>query len=164
MRAPSLLASVLATAALMMAKPAEASIPYAQIISDTLAMPCVPRCTICHLHDQGGKGTVVKPFGKKAMALGLIGMQEGGTEALLVTTLDAMRMTDSDADGTFDVDELTAGLDPSVAGGDLCNGPKYGCGASVATVPAKRGSDPAAALAALVTALAGVLMMRRRHR
>ncbi|HYJ07344.1 MAG TPA: hypothetical protein VEX18_00005 [Polyangiaceae bacterium] len=97
------------------------------------------------------------------MALGLTG---GEQEGLLRTTLNTMRsmQINSDADPGIDVEELTLGLDPSVAGGDVCNGPKYGCGASVAAVPAKRSGDPTASVAAFLTVLAGVLMMRRRRR
>ena len=165
MRAPTLLVPFVATAVLVLAKPAEASIPYAQYISDALSMPCVPPCTICHLTPQGGKGTVRKPFGQKAMALGLIDIVDGGTDALLVTTLNKMRSmpTDSDSDGDPDIDELAAGFDPNVAGGSVCDGPQYGCGASVAPIPAKRSGDPTAAVAAFLTVLAGALTMRRQR-
>jgi hypothetical protein len=163
MRAPSLLASLLATAALVMVKPTQASTSYPGVISDALSMPCAPRCTVCHLTDKGGIDTVVTVFGTTAISLGLTG---GEQEGLLRTTLNKMRsmQINSDLDPDIDVDELTLGLDPSVVGGELCNGPKYGCGASVAAVPAKRGSDPAAAVAAFLTVLAGALMMRRRPR
>ncbi|HYJ09852.1 MAG TPA: hypothetical protein VEX18_12610 [Polyangiaceae bacterium] len=159
MRAPSVLAYLLATAALVMVKPAEASESYPEVVADALTMPCNPPCTICHATSIGGPKTVITAFGKKAMELGQTG---GLQDALLRTTLTKMTGIDSDADGVNDTDELTLGLDPNVAGGDVCSGPKYGCGASVAAVPAKRGSDPAAAVAAFLTVLAGALMMRRR--
>ena len=95
-----------------------------------------------------------------------LGQTGGFQDALLRTTLAKMRQMaiNSDLDPDIDVDELTLGLNPSVVGGEVCNGPKYGCGASVAAVPAKRGSDPAATLAALLTVLSGVLVVRRRRR
>jgi hypothetical protein len=146
-----------------MVKPAEASESYPAVIADALGMPCAPPCIVCHLTAAGGIGTVVKPFGKRAIELGQTG---GFQDALMRTTLTKMTQmpVSSDTDPENDIDELTVGLDPNVAGGDVCNGPKYGCGASVAAVPAKRGSDPAATLAALLTILSGVLMMRRRRR
>lgn len=163
MRAPILLASLLATAALVLVKPAEASSTYPQVIADTLGMPCIPQCTICHSSNVGGPGTVVTAFGRKAIDLGQTG---GLQDALLRTTLAKFEQMgiNSDADPESDIDELKVGLDPSVAGGDVCNGPKYGCGASVAAVPAKRGSDAVATVAAVLTALAGVLIFRRRSR
>lgn len=163
MRAPILLASLLATAALAMAKPAEASTGYPQAISEALTMPCAPPCIICHATNAGGKGTIVTQFGKTAMTLGLTG---GEQLDLLRTTLQKMAQMgiNSDADPEIDTDELTVGTDPSVVGGDVCNGPKYGCGAStIVAVPPRRSGDPAAAVAAVLTALAGVLLMRRRR-
>lgn len=164
MRAPSLLASLLATAALMLVKPAEASTTYPEVISDALGMPCAPPCIICHSTPLGGIGTVVTAFGKTAMMD--FGQTGGAQDALLRTTLTKFEQMgiNSDTDPESDIDELRVGLDPNVAGGDVCNGPKYGCGASVAAVPAKRGSDAAATVAAVLTALAGVLIFRRRSR
>ncbi|HYJ09851.1 MAG TPA: hypothetical protein VEX18_12605, partial [Polyangiaceae bacterium] len=71
MRAPTLLVPFVATAVLVLAKPAEATGIYVEVVSDTLMMPCVPQCFICHATNDGGLDTVVKPFGMKAMALGL---------------------------------------------------------------------------------------------
>lgn len=164
MRAPTLLASFLATTALVVASPAMASTSYPQVLSDTLEMPCVPLCTVCHSTVAGGIGTVVTTFGKKAMELGAKGLTKGGSDQLLVTTLNTMRSmsVNSDTDPDIDVDELAYGGDPSVAGGDVCRGPKFGCGASVAA-PAKRSTDHTAAAAAVLTALVGLLALRRRR-
>ena len=42
---------------------------------------------------------------------------------------------DSDGDQSPDMNEFARSTDPDVAGGDLCIGPRYGCGASIAPRP-----------------------------
>jgi hypothetical protein len=73
--------------------------------------------------------------------------------------------TDADSDGSKDFAELSSGRDPNSPAADavLCDVvPLYGCGASVAAP--SRPTDALAAAVSALSALAGVLLMRRRRR
>jgi hypothetical protein len=153
-------------AVLVLAAPVQASPTYPGVLKDDLKsltgrdMPCTPPCTICHRDSNGGRGTVVKPFGLSMMNNGLAYRDEPS----LARALAALKAqaTDSDHDGSIDVDEISLGHDPNVPGdGQLCvAGPRYGCGASVARSGPSGGSwlVGAAALLCAMTAL----MVRRR--
>jgi MYXO-CTERM domain-containing protein len=90
------------------------------------------------------------------LARGLIAGQEGSlTKALDKLGTDQV---DSDADGVTDLDELRAGTDPNVDGGESLMGapPAYGCGARMAPGEGFEG------WAALATALGLAVGLRRR--
>jgi hypothetical protein len=67
---------------------------------------------------------------------------------------------DSDGDGVFDMDSFKLDKDPD--GGDLCVGPKYGCGASIKPLPLE---PNATARATAILGLLGIgLVVARRLR
>jgi len=69
---------------------------------------------------------------------------------------------DSDGDGKRDIAELRDNEDPNVPGpGNLCSGPRYGCGAQLA--PATSHIDTVSLLIAGATAAALVRSVRRRR-
>jgi hypothetical protein len=120
-----------------------------------LELGFTPPCTLCHATPAGG-GAVVSKFGQSMLASGLTSD---------ISTLDraldslATKKTDSNADGTTDVEQLKEGMDPST-GESLTGVPeqKYGCGARIA-----RGRvDQDSAVAWVALGLAVVLTNRRR--
>ena len=134
---------------------AHASPAFPGEVQAALGMPCVPQCTLCHLDTNGGKGTIVRPFGQAMMAVGL----ESKRPELVAAALDTLEQasTDSDGDGFLDVEELREGKNPNQPGeGVLCA--TYGCGMR-ASSPA--GSRPAATLFFLI-ASAFVARVRSR--
>ena len=139
----------------LLAAAAWASPVYPTEVEAALAMPCVPTCTICHETLGGGSGTVTRAFGIAMQDRGLTGGSDvpGLTSALDTMTLDGV---DSDADGTIDTDELTAGQDPNPGGIVFCDvavlTPHYGCG----VVP-----HSATGVAAALLALFGLVARRR---
>lgn len=122
------------------ALPAAASSTFPGVVKDHLQAAQPPACAVCHTGGATGMGTVNTAFGK---ALRNEGLTAGDDDALR-TALDALgdKSTDSDADGTGDVDELKAGRNPNLAdapgvdagtdGGttEQPPSPKYGCGAN----------------------------------
>lgn len=95
-------------------------------------MPCVPQCTLCHRDANGGRGTVVTPFGFTMMDQGLRGKNPGRVPIALEDVRQGQY--DSDGDGVGDVQELQAGASPNQPGdGLLCV--QYGCGASIVSEP-----------------------------
>lgn len=135
-----------------------ASSSYPGDIESELGMGCVPQCTLCHETNGGGSGTVIQEFGMAMMDRGLTG---GSNASALTSALAAMTSdgVDSDADGTIDTDELSAGQNPN-GGADYCAGgvepltPKYGCFNSA--------QAPASALGIFASFLAFGLVKRRR--
>lgn len=110
-----------------------------------------PPCTICHLNNEGEKGTVVKPFGIWMYEHGLRG---DSTREELNDLLDENeeKGVDSDGDKVGDIDEIRAGTDPNVVGNTL-EPPQYGC------LSATPRTTPAA-----FVALAALALVRRRRR
>jgi hypothetical protein len=147
-------------------------------MQETLDMPCAPQCTVCHLTNEGGFGTIKgDSFGEVAYGLGLRATDDGCIPTLLAAlergaTGDACGgslqepdgsgagIIDTDADGAPDVAELRAGEDPNVVGGEGLCVVRYGCGARIA--PQHGGAGLGAAGAALV--LLGLVLARARKR
>lgn len=141
---------------------ASASEIYPGHIQEKLGSECAPSCTLCHDTMKGGAGTVHKPFG--------LAMRNAGLGIASLPQLDAALLklqtdgTNSDSEPTPDIQEIQMGDDPNTAGGELCIGPKYGCGASTITRAAsKRGLDPAATVAGSLIVGLGLLLLRRRR-
>jgi hypothetical protein len=129
------LAISIAAALALASTPARASSSYPAIIAAQPGATCAPDCTVCHATDSGGTGTVVQPFGRALVMLGLVAENPSS----LLATLDAARSEGLDVgcDGVPDVDELFACRDPNTPGdgGGACGAggasaypiPQYGC-------------------------------------
>ena len=100
---------------------------YPSEVASYLGLPCTPQCTICHATNNGGDGTVIQDFGMAMQDRGLTG---GSNYDKLHTALDTMGTdgVDSNGDGTSDIEDLIAGVDPNTGTG-FCGGatPVYGC-------------------------------------
>jgi MYXO-CTERM domain-containing protein len=148
-----MLRSSLLVAVLFVALPAGASSTYPGAIKDHLTASKLPACTLCH-QTAGGGGPVVTPFAHAMVAEGLTG---GSNTTALTAALDALEAagTDSDGDGTGDIDELRAGGDPNTAGASNAGPtPVYGFGCAAA---------PAASPLVGALAVLGLFALRRRR-
>ncbi|APR81600.1 Hypothetical protein A7982_06949 [Minicystis rosea] len=146
--------------AILVAAPAiaRATPNFPNALATHLDLAEAPACTLCH-DGPTQRGTVTTPFGTSMRARGL----QAYDEMSLQNALDALsgEKTDSDGDGTSDVDELQKGSDPNVPeGGSADGGPvaipitaEYGC-----SVP--RGEGPQST-AVMFLLLAVVLLTRR---
>jgi hypothetical protein len=145
---------------LLIASSAHAEPEFPAAIQAAAGMPCGPPCTLCHTSSPGTADTATKDFALTVLKNGLVFMHPESLTAV-VAKLRANK-TDTDGDGTTDVDELAAGSDPSNPrpNTDIC-GPLYGCaGGRIAKVP-PRPADRAPWLFASALAL---LMLSRRRR
>ncbi len=97
---------------------------YPPEVKAHLSLSYTPACTVCHTVPTGGYGTATTPFATSMRNRGLVAQNI----ASLDTALDALaaEKTDSDHDGVPDIDELKAGTDPNVAGGNAAP-LSYGC-------------------------------------
>lgn len=135
-------------------KSAAASPDFPGLLQEQLNMPCVPQCTLCHRDANGGRGTVVTPFGVTMREEGL----QGRVPATVPTALNGVveGQYDSDGDGTGDAEELKEGFNPNQEGnGLLCT--QYGCGSSIAPY---QGSHPVGVL--ILMCVFGFLLLRIR--
>ena len=90
--------------------------------------PCLPHCNVCHRDDNAGSGTVDRPFVRNMQHLG--GLGDNKTSIAPAVAELARIKTDSDGDGTPDIEELASGDDPNDAyDASLC-GPQAGCSVS----------------------------------
>lgn len=135
-----------------------ASPEFPEALQSETGAPCPPPCTVCHRDSNGGLGTVTKPFGKSMIGAQL---EAANTQALksAVATLRSQQ-TDSDGDGTPDIDELEKGSDPNAGGDVTVCGPTYGCGARVEP----RGEIDRVALSAVLLSLGAMAALGRRRR
>lgn len=163
MRTTSILAAGLVAFGVFLAPArARASASFPPAIQSHLGAPTpIPACTVCHDTASGGSGTANKAFASTMKKNGLV----AGDVASVNKALDAVATakTDSDSDGTDDIDELKAGRDPSSPdcpdGGTQCASVSkiiYGCSSA--------GSDASASTGAALLALATVASMRRTRR
>jgi hypothetical protein len=126
---------------------------FPQVIADKLGLAKPPDCIICHLTNQGGAGTSVRPFSLYLQSRGLRPFDEASLRAALDAA--AAEHHDSNGNGVDDIDELKQGHDPNPAAGEQ---PRYGCGARIAS------SHHEPSSAALLAVCAGLLLARRRPR
>ncbi|WP_394829145.1 thrombospondin type 3 repeat-containing protein [Pendulispora albinea] len=156
MRTRSFCFSVAASLALLVTAPASATPNFPPAIQSTLQLNAAPPCTLCHLTDSGGKGTVVTPFGRLMMQRGLVEEDETALKTALMAV--EAEGKDSDGDGVGDIAELRAGTDPNTPPGGEASIPAYGCGAQVSPGRAL----PNAGLVLLAAAV--TIGLRRRAR
>ncbi len=125
------------------------------IIQADVKAPSPPPCTICHTDNNGGAGTVTKPFGIYMRSRGL--QPFDGTSLKNALAAAAGEHHDTDGDGIDDVDALARGLDPNGSGVEA---PDYGCVGQVARGPARgMGSSAFVTLCTIVT----IALLRRRR-
>jgi MYXO-CTERM domain-containing protein len=166
----------------VLARRADASPTFPAAITSDLSLTYTlgaSDCIICHNSLAGGIGTVVHPFGLAMKAAGLQ-LENLASLQTALNTLEANK-TDSDCDGTPDIEQIKMGRDPNAPGEYLngssmtapvdpgCTGadagadavlvPAYGCAAQLSRAPAAWPS--AVAVIALFGALSG---QRRRNR
>ncbi len=162
---------------------------YPGWIQEHLSSGCAPQCTLCHTSPLGGQETVrqsatgdyVDGTNKSHRGYGLFveNLRAAGTkwptdQKAFNAMLDALAKgpcqpgetsdgiaCDSDGDGDGDIIELKAGNDPDIVGaGPEC--PKYGCGASIGSLP--HDADKSGHAAATLAALGAMLVLARRMR
>jgi hypothetical protein len=123
MRLPLLFLAVTALAPLA----ARATPNFPAAIARDLQLSAPPACTICHATNEGGTGTVVKPFGKYLVSRGLAPFDESSLAGALAAARGEHH--DTDGDGVSDIDALQQGLDPNGApsGGPQIEDPTFGC-------------------------------------
>ena len=152
--------------ALSLSPAAMASQPYPDDIKAQLMLPDAPLCTLCHLHNIGGTGTVDKPFGLNLMnKYGLRALDIPGLRRAIM--LAQQNGDDVDGDKVPDIDELLQGTNPNVPeGGVAAEGPKFGCYCTA--VHARSGFSAAGAVWLAALALTGfrrkVAPRRRQER
>jgi hypothetical protein len=109
---------------------AQATPDFPAAIARDLQLSTPPPCTICHATNDGGAGTVVKPFGKYLMSRGLAPFDQSSLAGALGAA--AGEHHDSDGDGVSDIDALQRGLDPNGSSSHppSVEDPQFGCNAS----------------------------------
>jgi hypothetical protein len=132
-------------------------------------VPCLPKCTICHINLQGGFGTLRSTTnGSPGFGQNMKDMFDLNTTDLssIHTALAANKQagSDVDGDGKTDYDELSTGMDPNdpTPGATICGGgagPEFGC-----LHVARSGSIDGAASALAMTTLIGLATLERRRR
>ena len=138
---------------------AHATPNFPAAIARDLQLSSPPACTICHATNEGGAGTVVKPFGKYLVSRGLAPFDESSLAGSLAAA--AGERHDTDGDGVLDIDALQRGLDPngSSAQAPRVEDPQFGCEAG-----SRSGGSLWPALAALGLRMGGAWLGRRHRR
>jgi hypothetical protein len=175
------------------ALPASAEPTFPGVIQKQFGGQCAPQCTLCHLTEAGGLGSyqpselsdgyVSKDLGDNrgegtffanfvAVNHGSLPTNDTQLEQKLKVYSTAncnatsTKPCDSDGDTVADTVELGMDRDPNIPNdkpGDLCVGPKYGCGANIGTLPHESSATrTAASLVALIGV--GLVLLRRARR
>lgn len=154
-------AAVVLTAAFY-APAVRASETYPGVLQEQVPMPCVPKCTLCHTDDPGILLNFGAPFGQNLKeSYGLILQNDDS----LINAIEQARADglDTDLDGKPDIEELQLGTDPNGSEEDICDVPRYGCGARIE--PESPVDEVSAWFPIAVSvALGGLLLRRARAR
>lgn len=99
------------------ARPAHASTTFPEALRSKLELQEIagpaPGCRLCHQSDVGGLKTATQPLARSLIKAGATASSVPALLAALATLEE--QATDSDQDGTPDIEELRAGSDPNVA-------------------------------------------------
>jgi len=157
-----LLLAATAAVSLLGSAPAFASVAFPLVLQSELKLASAPACTLCHRNDQGGVGTVIRPFGRTMMTQ--FGLSSGNVAALraAISGSDAAKL-DSDGDGVSDIDELRMGTDPNVGVSGMESGPDVPLPQTGCAVNPSLPRSPASGVAALSVVIVG-LSLQYRHR
>jgi hypothetical protein len=154
-------------------------------LQSKLQTACLPQCTLCHPTNAGGenKPYMISPIdgsprGRGEFFANLYAVNGGplvGVDAIVAAVVKLKdhpcsssyaMPCDSDGDGITDYQELIQASDPDVANDpprSTCDGPQYGCGASIGALP-RGASDLERAAAAMVVAGLALVFVRRSGR
>jgi hypothetical protein len=141
-----------------------ASDTFPDEIKAQLMLTEAPMCTICHLTNIGGTGSVTKPFGRNLMMK--YGLREKDIAGLHNAITQNQQNGDNvDGDAVPDIPELIQGTDPNVPeGGVAAEEPQFGCQCTAARGRSGFSAAAAACLTALaVTGFRRKGAPRRRH-
>lgn len=111
---------------------ARATPSFPRAIQRELSLQSPPACTLCHATNQGGPGTVVKPFGIYLRSRGLVAFDEGSLHNALLAAIGERH--DSSGSGVSDIDKLKAGQDPNPSSDTSLSAPSYGCSTSAGSI------------------------------
>lgn len=121
--------TTLALLALALTAPlvARATPDFPAAIARDLQLAAPPPCTVCHANNEGGAGTVVKPFGQYLISRGLAPFDASSLAGSLAAAQGERH--DADGDGVTDIDALKQGLDPNGASSHApqIEDPTFGC-------------------------------------
>jgi hypothetical protein len=167
---PAILPISLTFALSLFALPAAASQMFPGVVQATVGTQCVPTCLLCHKTNPG-MNPADKPFEQNMQSPtggpGVAPLNPDSLRTALAYLQAQGAAKDADGDTVGDYQELLNGTDPNDPDpmSQLCEVvPLYGCGASIAAAPAKRPVDPTNAVLTALTAVAGLLVMRRVRR
>jgi hypothetical protein len=157
----ALVSCLVVASAMLAVVPALASPTYPPTIQSELMLEHMPDCTLCHRDDNGGLGTVIRPFGRTMLNhFQLTGNNNVNLLKEAIEGDDAEHL-DSDGDGVPDIDELRMGTDPNVGASGVeapLDVPLPETGCAFAARPLGRGGE------ALALLFVGLILFRRRSR
>lgn len=172
-----LLLSLAFAACLLVPARAHATAEFPQQMVSDLGISCSNPifdgngCTICHSSDNGGLGTATKPFGVWSKQNGLTPFNDQKLNALLQQLQnESPHKTDTNCDGTPDIDQLTNCQWLDLASNDNCPTSGGDAGVSVAvfygcaTTPTQETPALPASGAIGIAALLGAALVRARLR
>jgi hypothetical protein len=156
-----------ALSVLLVAGTSHADPSFPSAVESDWKVPCLPKCTLCHLTQLGGPGNIRTTTdgspGFGATLRDLYGLSVGNVSSIHSALAQAKAgNSDVDGDGKTDYDELSTGMDPNdpTPGATICTGdtgPVYGC-----VRVARPGPVDGAASTFAIATLIGLATLRRR--